>query len=310
MRHFVALFSLPLLLVLPGISTADDAAPKNDRTALFDKLDANADDKLTAEEAGEKGARLFERLLRTSDANGDGVLTREEFASGTREKAGRRVQTDRPGQRRRPDPQAFFKRLDRNGDGKVTLDEIPEQRKEIFERMLARLDKNGDKSVTLDEFKAARGARPTDRPGQGQPRVQIGALMRTLDTNGDGKLSKEEIAAAPSVLKKVDANEDGEVTADELLKAAPRPEMRRPGGPDAGRFVEAVLGRIMQSDKDGDGKISRDEAPERLARGFDRIDGNGDGFVDKAELKTALEKIAQRRGPRERPQPRKKPERD
>ena len=37
-------------------------------------------------------------------------------------------------------------------------------------------------------------------------------------------------------------------------------------------------------DKDGDGKLSREEAPERMQQFFDRIDKNSDGFVDAAEM--------------------------
>ena len=41
----------------------------------------------------------------------------------------------------------------------------------------------------------------------------------------------------------------------------------------------------MQHDKDGDGKVSRSEAPERMKSFFDRIDTNGDGMIDAAENK-------------------------
>ncbi len=40
----------------------------------------------------------------------------------------------------------------------------------------------------------------------------------------------------------------------------------------------------MQFDKDGDGQVSRDEAPERMSSFFDRLDGNGDGFIDQNEV--------------------------
>ena len=40
----------------------------------------------------------------------------------------------------------------------------------------------------------------------------------------------------------------------------------------------------MQFDADGDGKISREEAPERMQEFFDEIDTNSDGFADEAEL--------------------------
>lgn len=41
---------------------------------------------------------------------------------------------------------------------------------------------------------------------------------------------------------------------------------------------------LMELDKDGDGKISRQEAPERMQGFFDMVDTNQDGFLDKAEL--------------------------
>lgn len=37
-------------------------------------------------------------------------------------------------------------------------------------------------------------------------------------------------------------------------------------------------------DKDKDGKISKDEAPERMAGRFDQIDANSDGFLDQTEM--------------------------
>jgi len=39
-------------------------------------------------------------------------------------------------------------------------------------------------------------------------------------------------------------------------------------------------------DKDGDGKVSLQEAPERMRSFFSRVDANGDGFLDGAELKS------------------------
>lgn len=52
--------------------------------------------------------------------------------------------------------------------------------------------------------------------------------------------------------------------------------------------------RMKAADKDGDGKISRAEAVAlpRLAKHFDEIDTNKDGFVSKEELKASREKHA------------------
>lgn len=49
--------------------------------------------------------------------------------------------------------EAIFKRLDRNSDGKVTIDEMPERQKE----RILQLDRNNDETVTLDEALQLRG---------------------------------------------------------------------------------------------------------------------------------------------------------
>src|SRR5262249_3235043 len=48
-------------------------------------------------------------------------------------------------------------------------------------------------------------------------------------------------------------------------------------------------GFIKRFDKNGDGVLTKDELPERLAERFSRIDANGDGKLDKAEVERMLE---------------------
>jgi hypothetical protein len=61
-------------------------------------------------------------------------------------------------------------------------------------------------------------------------------------------------------------------------------QRRRGGG--AGRSFD-----LMQFDSDGDGKVSKDEAPERMQSFFDRLDSNGDGFIDSAEMETMRQRM-------------------
>ena len=56
----------------------------------------------------------------------------------------------------------------------------------------------------------------------------------------------------------------------------------------------------MQYDKDGDRKVSREEAPERMQQFFDRMDTNGDGQLDAqeiAEMRKRMEAARQGGGP-------------
>lgn len=68
-----------------------------------------------------------------------------------------------------------------------------------------------------------------------------------------------------------------------------------PGGRGGGRKKrgkrpsrEEIIKRILAGDKDGDGRISRAEASDRLKSRFDQLDANQDGFLDKGELEAGL----------------------
>jgi photosystem II stability/assembly factor-like uncharacterized protein len=63
-------------------------------------------------------------------------------------------------------------------------------------------------------------------------------------------------------------------------------------GPRAGgRGGAQRMERLMQADANGDGKIQKDEAPERMAQMFDRIDTNGDGELDQEELESLRQRM-------------------
>ena len=65
----------------------------------------------------------------------------------------------------------------------------------------------------------------------------------------------------------------------------------RAGGGAGGARPGGSGGGMASFDKDGDGKISKDEAPSWMKGFFDTMDSNGDGFVDKAEQAAARKKM-------------------
>ena len=47
----------------------------------------------------------------------------------------------------------------------------------------------------------------------------------------------------------------------------------------------------MSNDKNGDGKVTKDELPEFMQRILDRADTNHDGAIDKAEAQKMAERF-------------------
>lgn len=133
--------------------------------------------------------------------------------------------------------------------------------------------------------------------GAGHSKDGPHGIMRA-DTNGDGKVSKEEAAALHDKKQgdwfdKTDANKDGFLTDEEVRQArgARREHMR-------GEMKARGEQRFKETDTNNDGQISLDEAQAkmpRLAERFNTLDADKNGMLSKDEMK--------RGGPQGRPKP-------
>lgn len=136
-----------------GAAHATESKAGNDTdqrsTMRFQRLDKDQSGGLSFEEF----STMLRMRLSNADANNDGKVTKDELSAAFG-KMGAQNMADR-----------FMQRFDIDGDGALTSDEIQTRQK----RMFARLDRNGDGKLELNEMPKPR------QGGQGmqdQPRMQ------------------------------------------------------------------------------------------------------------------------------------------
>lgn len=298
--YFLAALGLALVSLSTSRAPADDAKPANDAgkdtAALFDQLDANHDGQLTSDEIPAEKKRLFERLLRRVGKPADGKLSRDEFVaqlkasdSSSGPALGPAPSTEKPtkpaadspnpkpgpntpnlaGPANRPqvDPERMFNRLAK--DGKISLDDVPEPRRPLLRRVFAEAGKPDGGALTKDEFVKAFKAVLAKRPAT----AGLGPRVRPA---GDSK---------PSDVKSTDAKSNGDTKpSGEAKPAEAKPAEKPADAPRPGNPAQR-LKRLLAMSKRSDGKLTKEDLPERIRDRFDKIDANHDGLVDEQELK-------------------------
>lgn len=123
----------------------------------------------------------------------------------------------------------------------------------------------------------ARDGGPPDGPAGDRIRPPVLPIIAALDANGDGVLDAEEIAKAPTALKKLDKDGDGKLVGDEYRPprfAGPGgpggpegPPAGGPGGPPGGRAGAGQAG--FESSP-----LAKDEAEKRILAVLDDMTRN------------------------------------
>ncbi len=242
-----------VLLLAVSLMSAESVSSKD----LFARLDRNQDGSVTRDELNASQLPLFKRALRVADRNEDGALDAAEFAQAVSDPK----PIELPGTNAAARIGSFdFKTLDRNGDGSISLDEVPDPMKERFEQLLDRI---GQKSVPVDRIQGyLRGDRPADEESDKDE-----MKSESKDAMAEMKAGVPEIKPRPSDLSSNGKN--------------------RPAG-------DAMMGNLFsQLDRNADGKLTGDEVPRRMQENMKLADGNKDGSISKSEFEEGLRRRMQ-----------------
>jgi hypothetical protein len=132
-------------------------------------------------------------------------------------------------------------------------------------------------------------ASAADHPNEGL----IDAQFKTMDTDGDGRLSPDEHAAgAKRMFDAMDSNKDGTVTIAEMDAAHRNVPGKEPKNSDL-----SSIEKIKVVDQNGDGLLSADEHAAGSRKMFSKMDADRDGFLSRAELTAGHEKMLKRNEP-------------
>ncbi len=250
---------------------------------------------LVAFTAATSAAQLLEDPRDNKPAGKDDADTPTAAAAGA---AARDALPGRPAPRGAAAPQAnaMFAAMDSDSDGVISKVEL---RKAI--KALKTLDTDSDGSITLAE--ASVGGVPA---GPGIPLgedPQVAQIMAN-DKNGDGKLTPNEVPREMlPMLQGVDQNNDKAIDRAELSGAIANLRNQFGGGPwqnnafgpaGGARNDQQVTGQFLQYDRNGDGKLTKDELPQQASRMLQDADENGDGAIDAGELQAAMAKMGDR----------------
>lgn len=249
--------SLLLLSLVPFAANSSPAdSPPGD---LFGKLDRSSDGLITRDEINDTQLPLFQRALRVADRNEDGALSPDELKLAISDPK----PVELPGANVADRMRGFdVKRLDRNSDGEITLEEVPEPMKERFEQLLDRLNLT---SVPTDRLEAyMRGERPSESDSK----------------QSDSKQSDSSESMKPDAMEKMDTPKV------EHRRTQGQPDPKGKKGPAPGSNVSNAV--FEQLDKDSNGKLSADEIPRRMQQNFKSADANKDGSITQKEFDEAM----------------------
>jgi Ca2+-binding EF-hand superfamily protein len=222
--------------------------------------------------------KLIDDMLAAADKDKDGKATWDEAATSPRFTLGRlRFSSEQK--------QSMIQALDRNADGQVDRPEVRLYVSQYFSAPAFVVNSSADYGGAF----LANGRMVTS--GVAQPDVRV-----LLDTDADGALSDQEIAAAAERLKTRDAD-DNDLLYPQEISGQPAATARRINatgfsGQQAAQWsvllgpvatANGLFAALSQRYKNADGEIARDSFPA-LPTLFTELDKDQNGKIDREEV--------------------------
>lgn len=275
-------FAATTLLALMGTATASEE--------LFELLDANGDGVVTAEEISPAQRPYFVRALRVSDRNEDGALTRGELQTATTDPQRTQIAT---GQNRLRNAGSFDPaRFDANKDGKLAKTEIPVY---LRSRMAPLYERFGTEEIAIADLKRVLSYTPGSAgKSDANSRNAAGTDRKMSDRNMSEKDRMSMQRANDRTNNRQPSSQPaGREAGSRMEQFRQQMRQRLQGRGTAGGSPAETFKRM---DRDGDGKLSGREIPERMKTAMRRFDRNSDQALSEAEFKAMAENYRRQQG--------------
>jgi Ca2+-binding EF-hand superfamily protein len=260
-----------------GISSFSSASISEMRQKMFNKIDTNSDGSIDKTEMGallqqntsQDTSSLVDKIFTDQDTNQDGLISQiesesslakleQEMTSG----GGRSAMSGMP-----PPPEKVFDTADTNKDGFVSKDELSAvmgKNGENIDKLFSKVDTDGDGLISRTEDETFR-KQMTERMQQNESAASGVSgmppspekIFDTADTNKDGFVSKDELAAVmgkngeniDKLFSKVDTDGDGLIsrTEDETFRKQMTERMQQSESADSGTSDISSFSQSWQS---------------------------------------------------------------
>ena len=290
-----------------------------DAQQLFRVLDKDGDGNISMEEMRACGSRFnaqeIEAIFAIGDVDNDGAISLNEFVAVMCPTAATVVGRLSKTYGNLEQIKAGFKKLDVNGDGLISKQEMSSAglSQQEVNAIFSIGDTNGDGEIDIDEFigvMCPSALAVVFKLGQVfKGKEGAAAAFKQIDVNGDGLLSKQEMSSAmfggsrlsksevDAIFKLGDVNGDGEIDMEEFLAVMVPSVGFSMSSVSSSSFSQTTVTStsfskttVSSTSMCSVGMTFGSVSDAKAA--FQRFDINGDGVMDKDEMKQMMNSAA------------------